>query len=153
MLGWRLADLLRTSRFIWPLSSGNVSRYSRKLRRSWIPEDSVPLASQIQVSFINMRSIYEIRERPSRMYSWLALLTSQILVEIPWNIFGATLFFVSWYWASGFQNDRAGYTYLMFGLIFPIYYTTIGQSIAAMSPSAEIAAILFNVLFSFVITL
>lgn len=113
---------------------------------------SVPLANQLQIPFLNMRSIYEIRERPSRMYNWTALVTSQIIVEVPWNIIGSSLYFFCWYWTSGFTSDRAGYSYLMIGVIFPLYYTTIGQSVAAMSPNAEIAAILFSFLFSFVLT-
>lgn len=88
---------------------------------------STPLANQLQVPFISARDIYEIRERPSRMYSWTALVTAQILVEIPWNILGATLFFLCWFWTVGFENSRAGYTYLMLGIVNPIYYTTIGQ--------------------------
>lgn len=46
------------------------------------------LANQIQVPFIATRNIYEVRERPSRMYSWTALLASQLLSELPWNILG-----------------------------------------------------------------
>jgi ATP-binding cassette, subfamily G (WHITE), member 2, SNQ2 len=65
---------------------------------------SVPLSNQLQVPFIHVRDIYEIRERPSRMYSWTALVTSQIMVEIPWNIMGSLLFFFCWYWTVGFEN-------------------------------------------------
>ena len=114
---------------------------------------SVPLANQLQVAFIVMRNIFEVRERHSRMYSWTALVTSQILVEIPWNILGYSLYFLCWYWTVGFPTDRGGYTYFMYGVINPIYYTTIGQAIAAMSPNPEIAALLCSFLFSFVITL
>ena len=114
---------------------------------------SVPLANQLQVPFIDVRNIYEIRERPSRMYSWTALITSQILAEVPWNMLGSTLFFVCWYWTVGLPTSRAGYTWLMLSIINPIYYTTIGQAVAAMSPNPEIAAILFSFLFSFVLTL
>jgi ATP-binding cassette subfamily G (WHITE) protein 2 (SNQ2) len=87
------------------------------------------------------------------MYSWISLVTSQILVELPWNMLGSTLFYVCWYWTVAFKSSRAGYTYLIFGVIFPFYYTTIGLAVAAMAPSAEIAALLFSFLFSFVITL
>ena len=87
------------------------------------------------------------------MYSWTALVTSQILVELPWNIVGSSLFFLCWYWTVGFPSSRAGYTYLMMGVIYPMYYTTIGQAVAAMAPSAEIAALLFSLLFSFVLSL
>jgi ATP-binding cassette subfamily G (WHITE) protein 2 (SNQ2) len=61
------------------------------------------------------------------MYSWTALLASQILVEVPWNILGSTIFFFCWYWTVGFDSSRAGYSYLMMGVVLPIYYTTIGQ--------------------------
>ncbi|KAL5527915.1 hypothetical protein ACEPAG_6716 [Sanghuangporus baumii] len=107
--------------------------------------------NQLQVPFIDFRSIYEVRERPSRMYSWSALVTSLILVEAPWNVFGSILFYLCWYWTVGFANSRAGYTFLMIAIIFPLYYSTIGQAVAAMSPSAVIGAVVFSCLFSFVI--
>ncbi|KAJ3515824.1 hypothetical protein NLJ89_g1517 [Agrocybe chaxingu] len=113
---------------------------------------SVPLANQLQIPYLATRRVYEIRERPSRMYGWTALITSQILVEIPWNILGSSLYFVTWYWTSHFPNDRAGYAYLLIGIIFPLYYTTIGLAFASMAPNAEIAALIFGFLFSFVIT-
>ncbi|KAH9854553.1 ABC-2 type transporter-domain-containing protein [Lenzites betulinus] len=113
---------------------------------------SVPLSNQLQVSFIEMRNVFEVRERHSRMYSWTALVTSQILIEIPWNILGSSLYFLCWYWTVGFPTDRAGFTYFMMGIWFPLYYTTIGQAVAAMAPNAEIAALLFSFLFSFVLT-
>ncbi|KAG6909483.1 hypothetical protein DXG01_017205 [Tephrocybe rancida] len=107
--------------------------------------------NKLFVPFIATRAIYEIRERPSRMYSWTALVTSQILVELPWNILGSTLMYLCWFWTVGFDSSRAGYTYLGLGIVFPLYYTTVGQAVAAMAPSAEIAALLFSFLFSFVI--
>ena len=114
---------------------------------------SVPLANQLQVAFIDVRNIFEVRERHSRMYSWTALVTSQILVEIPWNILGSSLYFLCWYWTVGFPTSRAGFTYFVMGIWMPLYYTSIGQAVAAMSPNAEIAALLFSFLFSFVLTL
>ncbi|KDQ32534.1 hypothetical protein PLEOSDRAFT_153783 [Pleurotus ostreatus PC15] len=113
---------------------------------------SSPLASQMHVPYIQSRDIFEVRESASRMYSWAALLTAQILVEIPWNIFGSTLFYLCWYWTVGFDSSRAGYTYLMFGVLFPCYVTTIALAVGSMAPSAEIAGLLFGFLFSFVIT-
>ena len=112
---------------------------------------SVPLANQLQVVFLNICKVYEIREGPSRTHSWPALVMSHIPVEIPWNILGSTLFFFCWYWAIGFPTDRSGNTYLALGVLFPTYYTAIGQTIAAISPTVEIAGILFSFLFSFVL--
>ncbi|KAI0318674.1 ABC-2 type transporter-domain-containing protein [Amylostereum chailletii] len=114
---------------------------------------SAPLANQIQVPFLDTRKVYEIRERPSRMYSWTSLITAQMLGEIPFNIIGSSIYFLIWYWLVALPTDRAGYTYLMMGVVFPLYYTTFAQGVAAMSPNAEVAALLFSFLFSFVITL
>lgn len=87
------------------------------------------------------------------MYNWTALIVSQILVEIPWNILCSSTFFFCWYWTVGFPSDRAGYTYIMYGIVFPLYYTTVAQAVAAMAPSAVIASLLFSALFSFVLVL
>lgn len=114
---------------------------------------SAPLSNQLQVPFLNMRNIYEIRERPSKLYGWTALVTSQFLTEIPWNIFGSSLYFLGWYWTVGFETARAGYTYLIIGVIFPLFYTSLAQGVAAMTPNAEISALLFSFLFSFILTL
>jgi len=113
---------------------------------------SVPLASQLQGPFISLRNIYEIRERPSRMYNWTALVTSFLLIEIPWDIFGSSIMFLCWYWTVGFDTSRAGYSYLILGVIYPIYYATIGLAVAAMSPTAEIAGMIFSLMFSFVLS-
>lgn len=114
---------------------------------------SAPLSNQIQVPFISTRRIYEIRERPSRMYSWTSLLTAQLLGELPFNFIGSTIYYLIWYWLVGFPTSRAGYTYLMIGVVYPVYYTSVAQAIASMAPNAEIANLLFGFLFSFVITL
>ncbi|PPQ79035.1 hypothetical protein CVT25_002344 [Psilocybe cyanescens] len=113
---------------------------------------SAPLGSQLHVPYIKMRNIYEIRERSSKMYHWSALTTSQVALELPWNILGATLFFFCWYWTVGFESSRGGFTYLMYGVCFPIYYTTAALAIASMSPTAEIAGLMYSFMFAFVFT-
>ncbi|KAK7033390.1 pleiotropic drug resistance ABC transporter [Favolaschia claudopus] len=107
-----------------------------------------PMSNQLQVLFLDTRSIFEIREGPSGMYHWSALITSTFLAELPWNFVGAALYFVSWFWTVGFDTDRAGYSYLMLGVLFPLWYTSMGQATAAMSPNAEIAAMAFGFLLS-----
>ncbi|KAH8987621.1 ABC-2 type transporter-domain-containing protein [Lactarius akahatsu] len=112
---------------------------------------SSPLSDQIEGPFIETRRVYEIRERPSRMYSWTALITAQILGELPLNIIGSSVFFLIWYGLVGFPSSRAGYSYLMFGIVYPAYYTTYAQWVAAMSPNHAISAQLSSFFFSFVI--
>jgi len=113
---------------------------------------SAPLSNQIQGPFISTRSIYEIRERPSRMYSWTALVAAQILGEMPLNIVGSSIYFLLWYWLVGFPSSRAGYSYLIMGIAYPMYYSTFAQWVAAMAPNAAVAAQLFGFFFGFVIT-
>ncbi|TFK72093.1 pleiotropic drug resistance ABC transporter [Pluteus cervinus] len=114
---------------------------------------SVALSTQIQIPFLAVRTIYEIRERKSRIYSWTALITSQILIEIPWNILGSTIFFCCWYWTVGFSTSRAGYSYLMVGILWPLHYSTIGQAVAAMCPNPQISSLLFATIYlAFIVT-
>ncbi|KAJ7852054.1 pleiotropic drug resistance ABC transporter [Mycena olivaceomarginata] len=113
---------------------------------------AAPMANQLQVPFLDIRQIYETREGPTKIYSWTALITSQFFSDLPWNILGSSLYFVCWYWTVGFDSSRAGFTYLLLGLIFPFWYTSLGQATAAMAPNAEIAGVIFSFLFSFVST-
>jgi len=103
--------------------------------------------------FFEMGSVYGLRERSSNMYSWTTMITSQIAVEIPWNILASSCFFLCWYWTVGFDSDRAVYTYLLLGISFPIYYTTFSMAVAAMSPNAEVAGPLFSLFFLIVLGL
>lgn len=36
-------------------------------------------------NFVVQRSLYEVRERPSKTYSWKVFILSNIVVEIPWS--------------------------------------------------------------------
>src|ERR1700678_3215240 len=96
-----------------------------------------------------MRGIYEIRERSSRMYHWSALTTAQVAMELPWNILGLTLFFLCWYWTVGFASSHAEFTYLMYGISFPIYYMTGAIAVGSMSPTAKIAGLRPHVFYIF----
>ncbi|KAG2126806.1 ABC-2 type transporter-domain-containing protein [Suillus clintonianus] len=106
----------------------------------------VPLTHQIMAVYIDIRTVYEIRERPSRMYNWTALVMSQLVAELPWNVTGSVMFFFCWYWTVGFPTARAGYTFLILAIAFPLYYTTFGHGIASMSPTAPVASIYFTTL-------
>jgi ATP-binding cassette, subfamily G (WHITE), member 2, SNQ2 len=112
---------------------------------------SFPVSTQIVVPLIDMRKIFEIREQRSRMYSWTAFVTSQILAEYPYNIIGSTLNFFCWYWTVGFQSSHAGYVYLVLGVIFPLYYGTFIHGVASLAPDANVAGIFFGILMTFVL--
>ena len=109
------------------------------------------LSNQLQVQFFNFRNIYEYREKQSKMYSWFPMVTSAVIVELPYNIFASSLYYLCWYWTVGYSStaDRAGYMFMMMCVAFPLYYTTFSQAVAAMSPNAMIAGLLFSFFFSF----
>ncbi|KAJ5765983.1 uncharacterized protein N7511_003599 [Penicillium nucicola] len=44
------------------------------------------LVQQMMPSFATQRALYEVRERPSKTYSWKAFMVASIFVELPWNI-------------------------------------------------------------------
>ena len=77
------------------------------------------LSQQLQNKFIETRTVYEVRERPARMFTRAAFLVSEILIEIPWNMFGSSLVFFCWSLAAGFDLPRAGFSYLFYCVVFP----------------------------------
>ncbi|KAI9428628.1 pleiotropic drug resistance ABC transporter [Lactarius indigo] len=88
---------------------------------------SSPLSNQIQGPFIETRRVYEIRERPSRMYSWTALVTAQILGELPLNIIGSSIFFLIWYGLVGFPSSPIGAQMSSFFFSFVIIFDGVLQ--------------------------
>ncbi|BFZ62298.1 Multidrug resistance protein [Saitoella coloradoensis] len=117
---------------------------------------STSLINQIQPRFIDMRTLYEVRERPSKMYNWVAFTFAAIIVEIPYNMLAGTLFYACWYLPIGFFRngtggaDRNAYMWLML-MVFEMFFTSFGQAIAAASPNAQTAAIIQTLFFSFVL--
>ncbi|KAG2364667.1 hypothetical protein BDR07DRAFT_1450169 [Suillus spraguei] len=111
---------------------------------------SVSLVHQIMAVYIDTRTVYEIRERPSRMYHWTALVMSQLVAELPWNMASSATFFFCCYWTVGYSTNRAGYTFLMLSVAFPLYYTTFGHSIASMAPTSPVASMYFTTLIIFI---
>ncbi|KAG0094059.1 hypothetical protein BGZ92_009267 [Podila epicladia] len=83
------------------------------------------------------------REQAGKYYGWRPFALSIIVVELPFIIFAVTVFFVLLYWTVGFTTDSVGtiYTYLML-IIFTIFAITLGQFIAAWTPSIQVAALL-----------
>jgi len=111
------------------------------------------LGGLLQIGFVATRSVFEIREHPSNVYSWTALVTAQLLAETPLDIIGTFLFFVTYYWTIGFPNDRAAYSFLIIVVLLPMYYMSLSLAIVAMTPNLDLAAVLFSVLFALIMIL
>lgn len=65
------------------------------------------LCQQIMPYFVAQRSLYEVRERPSKTFSWKAFLLANAFVEIPWNTVMSLIVFFSWYYPIGLQDNAA----------------------------------------------
>lgn len=84
------------------------------------------LVLQMMPYFIIRRKIYEVRERPSRIYSWKVFIISSIVVELSWNILVAVPMFLSFYYpiamyrnaeVTGDVVSRGGMMFLLFFLL------------------------------------
>ena len=105
--------------------------------------------AQLQPLFIDRRDIYEVREKKSKMYSWIAFVTGLIVSEVPYLCICAVLYFLPWYYTVGFPTDsnKAGAFFLLI-LCYEFVYTGIGQFVAAYAPNATFAALVNPVIIS-----
>lgn len=114
------------------------------------------LVQQIQPAFVVSRSLYEVRERPAKTYSWKVFMLTNILVEFPWNTFAGIALFFCWYFPIGlYRNAEAagdtvarGGQMLMFMLGFLWFASTFSHLMIAALPTAEAASNLGNLFFS-----
>ena len=114
------------------------------------------LVQQIMPHFVTQRALYEVRERPSKAYSWKVFMTSNIIVELPWQTLMAVLMFFCWYYPIGMyrnavpthQDHERGA--LMFLLIwaFLLFTSTFTHMVVAGIELAETAGNIAQLLFS-----
>ena len=104
--------------------------------------------------FVIQRSLYEVRERPSKAYSWIAFLIANIFVEIPYQIVLGFLMWVSWYFAifGKNQDNETRALMLLFVVEFLVFTSTFAHMIIAAMPDAETAGNIATLLFSMMLT-
>ncbi|KKK23290.1 hypothetical protein ARAM_005641 [Aspergillus rambellii] len=95
------------------------------------------LVQQMMPYFVTQRALYEVRERPSKAYSWKAFMMASICVELPWNVVMAIPAYFSWYYPIGFYRNaephevtRGGTMFLLI-LIFMLFTSTFSSMIIA----------------------
>ncbi|OAA78455.1 ABC-2 type transporter [Akanthomyces lecanii RCEF 1005] len=105
------------------------------------------LVQQIQPLFITQRSLYEVRERPSKAYSWIAFVLANIVVEIPYQIVAAILIWACFYYpVVGIQtSDRQGLV-LLFVIQLFLYASSFAHMTIAAMPDAQTASSIVTVL-------
>ncbi|KAJ5051680.1 uncharacterized protein L3040_001453 [Drepanopeziza brunnea f. sp. 'multigermtubi'] len=114
------------------------------------------LSQQSMPHFVTQRSLYESHERPSKTYSWIIFITSNLIVELPWNTLRGLILFCSWYYPIGlYRNaepthavpEREGLIFL-FLWTFVIFAGTFTHLVVAGIDTAETAGNVGNLLFS-----
>lgn len=120
---------------------------------------AMPLMNQLQPRFAELAQVYLVREKPSEMYHWSTFVLSVLLVEIPYNLFAGSLFFLPWFNAVNFYHSwpqatnkgaRGFYIWLML-MFFEMWISTFGIAIATLAPNPETASSLTTLFAAFVI--
>ncbi|KAL3448042.1 ABC-2 type transporter-domain-containing protein, partial [Aspergillus insuetus] len=111
---------------------------------------------QIMPMFVPQRSLYETRERPSKIYHWTTFLLSNILVEAGWNTLMSVLIYVCWYYPIGFVANTAvedkeikGFLVFLFLWMFMLFTSTFSHFAITWVPNAEIGGVLASLLWMF----
>ena len=105
------------------------------------------LVQQIQPLFITQRALYEVRERPSKAYSWIAFILANIAVEIPYQIFtGILIYACSYYPVIGIQSSARQGLVLAFIIQLFIYASAFAHMTIVAMPDAHTAGAIVNVL-------
>ncbi|CAD6503294.1 BgTH12-02961 [Blumeria graminis f. sp. triticale] len=97
------------------------------------------ILTQVQFKYGISRMIY-YREASAKMYGQFVFSSALVIAEIPYSIICALALFLPIYYMPGFlvAPARAGYQFLMI-LLMELFSVTLGQFIAALTPSPFIA--------------
>ncbi|OJJ48676.1 hypothetical protein ASPZODRAFT_61558 [Penicilliopsis zonata CBS 506.65] len=112
------------------------------------------LVQQIMPKFVTQRSLYEVRERPSKAYSWAAFLIANIVVEIPYQIMLGLVVWASYYYpvyGADQSSERQGLV-LLFIMQFFVFASTFAELVIASLPDAETGGTIATLAFSLVLT-
>lgn len=114
------------------------------------------LVQQMMPYFVTQRALYEVRERPSKAYSWKAFMLASIVVELTWNVLMAVPAFFCWYYPIGLYRNAIpthaivarGTTMFLLILIFLLFTSTFSSMVIAGIEHSEPASNLAQLLFS-----
>lgn len=104
--------------------------------------------------FVGQRSLYEVRERPSKAYSWAAFLIANIVVEIPYHIVLGVIFWAGYYfpiYGANQTSEQQGLM-LLFTIQFFIFACTFADLVIAAMPNAQMAGTIATFAFSLTLT-
>ncbi|KFA50638.1 hypothetical protein S40293_04917 [Stachybotrys chartarum IBT 40293] len=105
------------------------------------------IVQQIQPFFVTQRSLYEVRERPSKAYSWKAFVIANLIVEIPYQVMTGILTYACFYYpVVGVQSSERQGLVLLFIIQLFIYASAFAHMTIAAMPDATTAASIVTLL-------
>ncbi|KAF4631295.1 hypothetical protein G7Y89_g6838 [Cudoniella acicularis] len=114
------------------------------------------LVQQIMPRFILQRDLYEVRERPSKSYSWKAFLMANIIVEIPYQILLGIMVFGSYFYPiytnGGIPSSEQQGLILLLLVQFFVFASTFAHMLISALPDAETAGNIATLMFSLTLT-
>jgi ATP-binding cassette subfamily G (WHITE) protein 2 (PDR) len=106
--------------------------------------------------FILQRDLYEVRERPSKAYSWKAFLIANIVVEIPYQILLGVMVFASYFYPiytkGGVPSSVRQGLILLLIVQFFVFASTFAHMLIAALPDSETAGNIATLMFSLTLT-
>ncbi|KAJ5153604.1 CDR ABC transporter [Penicillium coprophilum] len=114
------------------------------------------LVQQMMPAFCAQRALYEARERPSKVYSWVAFLTASIFVELVWNMIMSVPGFFCWYYPIGFYHNaepthavitRGGLMFVLI-LLFMMFTSTFSSMVIAGIENPDTGSAIAQTMFS-----
>lgn len=114
------------------------------------------LVQQIMPRFILQRDLYEVRERPSKAYSWKAFLIANIMVEIPYQMLLGILVFASYFYPiytkGGIPSSSRQGLILLLLMQFFVFASTFAHMLISALPDAQTAGNIATLMFSLTLT-
>lgn len=99
------------------------------------------ILAQVEPKYAIQRMI-SYREQAAKAYKTFPFALSMVIAEMPYSILCAVFFFIPLYYIPGLNSEssRAGYQFFMV-LITEIFSVTLGQAVAALTPSPFISSL------------
>jgi ABC-type multidrug transport system permease subunit len=98
------------------------------------------ILAQVEPKYAIARMI-SFREQMSKAYKTFPFALSMVIAEMPYSVLCAVAFFLPLYYIPGLNSEssRAGYQFFII-LITEIFSVTLGQAVAALTPTPFIAS-------------
>ncbi|KAI9847164.1 MAG: hypothetical protein M1837_003026 [Sclerophora amabilis] len=118
------------------------------------------VVQQIMPQFIAQRTLYEIRERPSRAYSWIVFLIANIVVELSYQAsfivaaftFASITVFGCWFYPIFGVLPSLSQGYILLVIFqFYLFGSTFAHLLAASLPDAQTAGNVATFLFTLIV--